>query len=40
MTVTYGYLEKYSNKFSNLVEMYFDNLRKLDAIDDYTAKDY
>ena len=37
---TYSYLEVYTNKYYNLVDMYFDNLDQLDAIERYQAKDH
>jgi len=40
MNQTYSYLEIYSNRFSSLVLMYFDNLGKLNSISSYEAKDH
>lgn len=37
---SYNYLELYSNRFINLVQMYFDNMSKFQAINTYEAKDH
>lgn len=36
----YNYICTYSNRFTNMLHLYFHNLRQLNDIDHFTAKDH
>lgn len=40
INLAYSYVIKYSSRFDNMVDIYFENLRKLENIDNYVAKDH
>ncbi len=33
LNLAYSYIQKYSNRYNNLVEIYFQNLKQLENID-------